>query len=306
MPKKACTICKSVKTVSPENFHYHKKCAGGFDSACRYCRNLQRQAWKERNRDRVLARRKALYDARYKPIHKQREREREARHPYRVQAERLLGGVWERSRELGFIVPEALRTKAFFEEWLRRQPDCESCGVAFVVGPKRKHEPNPAAPSVDRFVLKRGYDLDNICLVCWRCNNIKRNYAAADLRCVAAWMDRRVPQPFEWVDTFLVEAGSTVDPEKPENKKLIAMYMDGASVHALATMLAVTDSAVTYRLRRLGVKRGARARYSHKYRPKGAFFRSVTRLPHETEQAARRAAFYGRGQHAGRALAPAP
>lgn len=46
-----------------------------------------------------------------------------------------------------------------------------------------------ASPSIDKFDPSKGYTLDNVALICWRCNNIKRNYKADDLRRVANWMD---------------------------------------------------------------------------------------------------------------------
>ena len=101
-------------------------------------------------------------------------------------------GICERSKELGFTRPSALCSKKFFMHWLIRQPQCSCCGCAFDIGPKNGHFRN-AGPSIDRFDCSRGYDLENIELICWRCNNIKRNYVAADLLAVAGWMGRRVP-----------------------------------------------------------------------------------------------------------------
>jgi len=58
------------------------------------------------------------------------------------------------------------------------------------LGPKNG-KPNDASPSVDRFDPSVGYTIANTSLICWRCNNIKRNYRAEDLPRVAAWMPRR-------------------------------------------------------------------------------------------------------------------
>lgn len=99
-----------------------------------------------------------------------------------------MSGVRERSKRLGFPVPPELRHRHYFEEWLQRQPACCCCGIRFSVE-RRNGEWREDAPSIDRFDVTRGYDLANIALLCWRCNNIKRNYKSGDLRRVAEWMD---------------------------------------------------------------------------------------------------------------------
>jgi hypothetical protein len=185
---KNCTICEVEMPADGKHFYAHPSCSHGLDSACRKCRNQQRQAWKKRNIEKVLARRRELYAEKYGERQRELERIRFALHPLRVQAERLMSGCRERSRKLGFEVPPELRQKSFFVDWLKRQPNCGCCGVQFLIGPKNG-EWNDNSPSIDRFDSTIGYSLRNIALICWRCNNIKRNYSSHDLRLVAAWMD---------------------------------------------------------------------------------------------------------------------
>lgn len=44
------------------------------------------------------------------------------------------------------------------------------------------------SPSVDRFVPSMGYVIGNVHLICWRCNNLKRDATPEELLGVAQWM----------------------------------------------------------------------------------------------------------------------
>jgi hypothetical protein len=148
------------------------------------------KAWKRENSERLARRRRELYAEQNGARHKELERLRAVRAPYRVTAENLMSGIRERASRHGYDVAPQLRTKAFIEEWLKRQPDCECCGVRLRVGNKGNGCKSDDSASFDRFDLRHGYTLNNTRLICWRCNNIKRNYTASDLRMVADWIDQ--------------------------------------------------------------------------------------------------------------------
>lgn len=187
---KTCTACGEAKPEDRDHFHPHKECRGGLDTACRLCRNAERNAWRRRNAERLAARRREAYAAQNGERHKALEAARRERHPFKVTAENLISGLRDRANAHGHEVAPELRTKAFVEAWLRRRRHCECCKVEMLYGPKngQKHD---ASPSFDRFDLEEGYTLLNTALICWRCNNIKRNYRERDLRQVADWMERR-------------------------------------------------------------------------------------------------------------------
>lgn len=188
MQLRACTACEREFPPTREYFPPHKQCSGGLNSECRPCHNDRIRAWKRANSTRLSERRRVLYAERYGERQRMLEKLRAERFPLRVQASRLMSGIRERSKELDFTRPVELTKKEFFIRWLQRQPSCPCCGVKFSIGFKGGVLRDDA-PSIDRFDTTRGYDLDNIALICWRCNNIKRNYQASDLRRVAAWMD---------------------------------------------------------------------------------------------------------------------
>lgn len=187
---KTCRTCKLAKPDTLEFFGASKAYRSGIDTQCRVCTRARRKDWREANRTTRLAKRRADYAER-----NGREREVElqvariARDPVWQAALRLADGVRNRSKKRGLEADQALDS-CFFEQWLLSQPHCECCGVTFDLGPKNG-KPNDASPSVDRFDSSLGYSIENAALICWRCNNIKRNYAASDLRLVASWIERR-------------------------------------------------------------------------------------------------------------------
>lgn len=51
--------------------------------------------------------------------------------------------------------------------------------------------PLDRSPSLDRFDPAKGYTVENVNLICYRCNTLKSNASAAELEMVAAWMRSR-------------------------------------------------------------------------------------------------------------------
>lgn len=186
---KQCKKCGEVKAETPDFFYRVKSCVGGLDTVCRQCRNAQRNDWKKKNRERVNARRRQLYKEKYGDRHKALEVKRAEQYPIRTKAERLLSGIRERCKALSLERGPEFQTKAWLVEKLTSQTHCECCGVQFTLS-KGEGAPVDTAASVDRFDPQIGYVVSNVRLICWRCNNIKRNYNSADLRLVADWMDR--------------------------------------------------------------------------------------------------------------------
>jgi hypothetical protein len=181
--------CKVEKPATLQEFAPHKQCRDQIGSYCRPCRRIISKASKDRHRTRINVERRAIYAVENGAAHKQRERRRAELFPFRVTAEHLRKGIWERARSRGLPIAPELGTKTYIIAWLQRQPNCECCGIGFDLGPKNGVKKD-ASPSFDQRIPGAGYELANVALICWRCNNIKRNYSAEDLRIVAAWMDR--------------------------------------------------------------------------------------------------------------------
>lgn len=52
-----------------------------------------------------------------------------------------------------------------------------------------KQGPLPGSPSIDRIEGALGYVPGNVIVICWRCNELKRNATADELRTVLNWME---------------------------------------------------------------------------------------------------------------------
>lgn len=48
----------------------------------------------------------------------------------------------------------------------------------------------PDSPSVDRLDNDRGYVPGNVAVICWRCNELKRDASIEELRTILVWMER--------------------------------------------------------------------------------------------------------------------
>lgn len=194
MRLKKCARCFKEKPATLEYFLRHKLCKDGIGPYCRPCASVYARDWKRRNRDERSRKRREAYRLGYAERHKQLENLRGERFPLRFSAETLLKGVYERARNRGLPVAKELRTKEFIVSWFERQRHCECCGAEFLFGRKRglmRGLLHDNSPSLDQIIPGAGYELSNVALICWRCNNIKRNYNENDLRMVASWIEHK-------------------------------------------------------------------------------------------------------------------
>lgn len=186
---KTCTGCSAEK--SETDFGPLAGCRDGLNPRCRACASKRTRDWKRLNRDRLASHRRDVYREMTAPVVLARARERAAAAPFKARAGVMRSGIVSRCKKAGFQ-PPAWLTAERISDWLRSQPNCACCGVAFRIE-IYQGQVDDRSPSLDRFDTRRGYEVGNVELICWRCNNIKRNYAASDLMRVAAWMIARTP-----------------------------------------------------------------------------------------------------------------
>lgn len=177
IPVKACSRCGVSKPRDEFNFLRIARSVDGLSYHCRSCHQGYRRKWRASDSARSS---RASNDA----------NERRRVEPLHEAARSLVRGISERIRLKGYEFHPQLLQWAFIRDWLRSQPQCECCGTKFDMGPKDGVRTDDT-PSVDRFDNDKGYTLDNAALICWRCNNLKRNYSEQDLRRVADWMEKR-------------------------------------------------------------------------------------------------------------------
>ena len=54
---------------------------------------------------------------------------------------------------------------------------------------KPKQGPTPHSPSIDRLDSSLGYVPGNVAIICWRCNELKRNATPDELRKILSWIE---------------------------------------------------------------------------------------------------------------------
>jgi hypothetical protein len=184
--KKRCEKCGKTKPL--EAFVKNATCTDGRAGTCRACGNAYCTAWKRKNAKRISSARRKRYAETDGMEVKAREQRRRERAPLRVQCQRLRGGMVERSRLRGLPFDSDTLTVNYLMERIEAKPTCECCGVAFKIGGERNGVKCNASPSIDRIRPQAGYTVKNIALLCWRCNNLKRDATPQELKAVMDWL----------------------------------------------------------------------------------------------------------------------
>lgn len=188
---KTCIRCGAQHPATSEFFPSSNRLKSGFCGHCRVCDRKGKAACKASRRDDLLKQRRDSYAYDGGLHHRTLEASRSARDPIRRCAENLKHGVRERSQSKGLSVDQELLTTSYWYRMLLSQRVCQCCEIPFRFSPSEKGRLGPAdnSASVDRIDPRGGYVIGNVALLCWRCNNIKRNYSSHDLRIVADWID---------------------------------------------------------------------------------------------------------------------
>ena len=184
---KTCSKCGNEYPL--DRFIKNKSCKDGRANICRECQNRYSRDWKQRNASRLAPIRREQYAERYGAIQREKERIRKEQHPLRVRCQLLRNGMLQRSKQLGIDFDSDILTVGYLMSLLGANPYCECCGKRLDIGFKLDACPNNNSPSIDRVVPRLGYTKGNIAILCWRCNNLKRDATSAELRQIAHWMD---------------------------------------------------------------------------------------------------------------------
>lgn len=194
MQTRACKKCGKEYPATSEFFPANRESKSGILWECRLCKRAYGKTWRAANSESIKGRRRGLYAERNRLKQKERiERIREHR-PIHARASALRQGLLLRSRQQGLPCDASILTVDYFMAWLRRQPYCECCRTPFNVEFKPNKRFAPDSPSLDRIVPERGYVLENVALLCWRCNNLKRDATWSELATVAEWLKQRTQE----------------------------------------------------------------------------------------------------------------
>ncbi len=77
-----------------------------------------------------------------------------------------------------------IRSDLVVNNWI-----CPCCGREMSVSENIGHQ-RPESPSIDRVNPRLGYVPGNVAIICWRCNDLKRNATVEELRTVLSWMEQ--------------------------------------------------------------------------------------------------------------------
>ncbi len=98
-------------------------------------------------------------------------------------ATRMAGSARARAKKRG---EESELTAQYVYDLLCNNPHCPICGVEFVCDNKGV---GCGSPTLDRIRNDIGYTKANVAMICFKCNALKRNASAAELRAIHDWID---------------------------------------------------------------------------------------------------------------------
>lgn len=204
---KICTKCKESLELS--SFSKNQRNKDGLESRCKGCIKATTGDYQRRythaNRELINARSRAFnqrhhekvltWHREYNRINKDkinsdsciRQKAARLKDPFGTKVEDLIVSTKGRAKKKQLTF-SSLLTRGWLRDMLKSQPTCGCCKKLFSYVKTVKGTINPDAPSIDRFDSSKGYTLDNINLICWRCNNLKSDATARELETIAAWM----------------------------------------------------------------------------------------------------------------------
>jgi len=225
-----CSQCGTSKERTAEYFRPSKQCLGGLSGWCRECSNTYSKNWKSLRSDSQKTRRRELYASRpgaRAAYEKRLAAEQWKSNPARKRAILLVEGMRSRSKINATPFNNKVYTISFMAAWLSAYPECPCCGSRYKLEPGGCLGPSDRSPSVDQIVPGGGYVAGNVALLCWRCNNLKRDASVAELEGVVRWMrDARSSTPSKEDITSLLSwdgvgpAGTSANPNFIEDNTI--------------------------------------------------------------------------------------
>ena len=186
-----CSRCKREKNSS--DFVHSKSAKNGFDSRCKKCHaENQRKAYKL-NPKRLLENSKRWRiknKHRLSSILKKSRIKQKEKNPLAFRAHEMFQHMRQRSKSKNrnIILMNPNITPQYILSLLTMQYSCGCCSKAFDFSYRNNNKKNPNAPSIDRIDNLRGYEKNNIVVICWRCNSIKNDGTEKEHFQIASWM----------------------------------------------------------------------------------------------------------------------
>jgi len=187
MITRKCNKCKTTKSL--DDFPKDKKCTLGHTSTCKVCRNDYGRAWKEHSPTYKIKRKEC--QERYKKIAREKalinKKKMRKEQPFLVRCRVMRSGMVSRSKKQNLPFDNEILTVEYLQTRITNNPKCECCGKSFNHLIK-DGKPNDDSPTIDKIIPSLGYVESNIAILCWRCNNLKRDANSSELSQVANWL----------------------------------------------------------------------------------------------------------------------
>lgn len=110
------------------------------------------------------------------------------KHREKARLRNLVRGAVIRCKKSGMKYDEA-----FLLDLVKTRPIiCPCCSVTLDYSVGRPRELRPSTPSLDRVDCTKGYVVDNVAVICWRCNMLKRDALLSELENIVEYMRERL------------------------------------------------------------------------------------------------------------------
>lgn len=172
---KSCSKCGKKYPATSEYFRKSVICVDRISNVCKKCVARLKKEWRKNT-------------GRYKkgPRQNLSFKERYQNDPILRRAMILRQGIIKRSKDKNLPCDKELLTVSYFVDALKKNSICECCSreMDFTF----KNNVNDCSPTIDKIVPSLGYVNNNIAIICWRCNTIKKDANLAELKNLLNWM----------------------------------------------------------------------------------------------------------------------
>lgn len=186
-----CRQCNNDYPNQEDYFTKSSRYKSGFDTLCKICKSSKDKEYRESNSQDISDRRKIKYINEIKPISHDIYVNQMKSDPILWRAKILRQGMQQRSVINNLEFDEIYFTVENIREIISKQISCPCCKVLFDYESLLNGNKNDTSPSADRFNNSRGYTKDNVVIICWRCNNLKRDTTIEELKTVINWLESK-------------------------------------------------------------------------------------------------------------------
>lgn len=187
--RKICNKCNELKSF--KEFCKNKECKNGRCNLCKKCFNIYNNNRRRGNQEYLKDRREAYHNAQNTTWHKLHIRlkliERTEKKPYHNRAKIMRRGICV-AKNKGIPADLEYFTIDKITKMLMESPYCICCRRKLDVNSKFDKIKHDDSPTLDRFIPELGYIQRNVSILCWRCNNLKRDANINELRKIVDWM----------------------------------------------------------------------------------------------------------------------